>query len=111
MGADRGTARDSGGHAGQIQRGQLTDAGHGGNDTGCHRHSNGGGADRDTNQRSNDEGDHDQRQTGGGNGIADDITQAGVLQHISQHTAAGRDQQDHTGGFQRFRHDFFQFYA
>ena len=41
-------------------------------------------------------------------GVADDIAQAGVLQHIAQHAAAGSDQQDHAGGLQRLGHDLFQ---
>ena len=108
MRAHGGAAGDGSSDAGQVQRTQLAEAGHGGDDAGCHGHSHGSGTHRDTHQSSHDEGHQHQRQAGVCHGVADDIAQTGVLQHIAQHAAAGSDQQDHTGGLQRLGHDLFQ---
>ena len=108
MGAHGGAAGDGSGDAGQIQRAQLADAGHGGDDTCCHGHSHGRGTNGDAHQSSHDEGHQNQRQAGVCHGVADDVAQTGVLQHVAQHAAAGSDQQDHAGRLKGLGHDLFQ---
>ena len=65
--ADRGTTCDGSGNAGKIQRRQLADAGHGGNNASGHRHGHGRRTNRDANQCRHNERNHDQRQAGGRN--------------------------------------------
>ena len=67
--ADRGTTCDGSGNAGKIQRRQLADAGHGGNNASGHRHGHGRRTNRDANQCRHNERNHDQRQAGGRNCI------------------------------------------
>ena len=82
VGADGGTACNGSGDTGQVQRAQLAKAGHGGDDACCHGHSHSRGTHRDTHQSGHNEGDQHQRQAGICHGVADDIAQTGVLQHI-----------------------------
>ena len=108
MRTDGGAACDGSGDTSEVEGAEFADAGHGGDDACCHGHSHGSGTHRDTHQSSHDEGHQNQRQAGVCHGVADDITQTGVLQHVAQHAAAGSDQQDHAGGLQRLGHDLFQ---
>ena len=108
MGQDGRAAGDGRGDAGQVEGGQLADAGDGRDDAGGHGHGHGGGTDADADQHRHQEGQHHQRQAHGGDGRADQVAQAGVLQDVPQHAAAGGDQHDQAGGFEGFGHQVFQ---